>query len=84
MAEAAVKFECALREIEYLCYRGHLPYLPGRPALIDEADIPGSPEFEALLRGQIIEKARRKLRAKQIKREVARILAEMKARKRND
>src|SRR5258708_27365652 len=38
-AEAAVKFGRTLRQIKYLCSRGHVPYIAGRSALIDEADL---------------------------------------------
>jgi hypothetical protein len=39
IAEAAIKFERTARQIRYLCRRGHIPYIPGRPPLIDEADL---------------------------------------------
>jgi len=39
IAEAAIKFERTPRQIRYLCLRGRIPYIPGRPPLIDEADL---------------------------------------------
>jgi hypothetical protein len=39
IAEAAAKFERTPRQIRYLCLRGRIPYIVGRPPLIDEADI---------------------------------------------
>jgi hypothetical protein len=41
VAEAATKFERTPRQIRYLCLRGRVPYIPGRPPLIDETDIAG-------------------------------------------
>jgi hypothetical protein len=38
-AEAAIKFERTPRQIRYLCLRGHIPYILGRPPLIDETDL---------------------------------------------
>jgi hypothetical protein len=39
IAEAAIKFERTPRQIRYLCLRGRVPYIVGRPPLIDEADL---------------------------------------------
>jgi hypothetical protein len=39
VAEAAIKFERTPRQIRYLCLRGRVPYILGRPPLIDEADL---------------------------------------------
>jgi hypothetical protein len=39
IAEAAIKFERTPRQIRYLCLRGRVPYIVGRPGLIDEADM---------------------------------------------
>jgi hypothetical protein len=39
IAEAATKFEQTPRQIRYLCLRGRVPYIVGRPPLIDEIDI---------------------------------------------
>jgi hypothetical protein len=39
IAEAAVKFERTPRQIRYLCLRGRVPYIVGRPPLIDETDL---------------------------------------------
>ncbi|MDB5535024.1 MAG: hypothetical protein JWO28_3339 [Hyphomicrobiales bacterium] len=39
IAEAAIKFERTPRQIWYLCLRGRIPYIPGRPPLIDETDL---------------------------------------------
>jgi hypothetical protein len=39
IAEAAIKFERTARQIRYLCLRGRVPYIVGRPSLIDEADL---------------------------------------------
>jgi hypothetical protein len=39
IAEAAIKFERTPRQIRYLCLRGRIPYILGRPPLIDEADL---------------------------------------------
>src|SRR5258708_3077946 len=39
IAEAAIKFERPPRQIRYLCLQGRVPYILGRPPLIDEADI---------------------------------------------
>ncbi|WP_079569276.1 hypothetical protein [Bradyrhizobium erythrophlei] len=39
IAEAAIKFERSARQIRYLCLRGRVPYIVGRPPLIDEADL---------------------------------------------
>jgi hypothetical protein len=38
-AEAAIKFERTPRQIRYLCLRGRIPYVLGRPPLIDEMDL---------------------------------------------
>jgi hypothetical protein len=38
-AEAAIKFERTARQIRYLCLWGRIPYILGRPPLIDEADL---------------------------------------------
>jgi hypothetical protein len=38
-AEAAIEFERTPRQIRYLCLRGRVPYILGRPPLIDEADL---------------------------------------------
>lgn len=90
IAEAAVKFERTARQIRYLCLRGRIPYILGRPPLIDEADLvehfetkrlaawvkipptPGTSEFEAAVR----KKARRRVRVKRLRRDIARMLAE--------
>ena len=45
-AEAAIKFDRTPRQIRYLCLRGRVPYIPGRPPLIDEPDL--SQHFEAV------------------------------------
>jgi len=39
IAEAAIKFQRTPRQIRYLCLRGRVPYIPGRPPLIDETDL---------------------------------------------
>jgi len=39
IAEAATKFKQTPRQIRYLCLRGRIPYIVGRPPLIDETDI---------------------------------------------
>jgi hypothetical protein len=39
IAESATKFEQTPRQIRYLCLRGRVPYIVGRPTLIDETDI---------------------------------------------
>lgn len=39
ITEAATKFERTARQIRYLCLRGRIPYILGRPPLIDEADL---------------------------------------------
>jgi hypothetical protein len=39
IAEAAIKFERTVRQIRYLCLRGRIPYILGRPPLIDVADL---------------------------------------------
>ena len=39
IAEAAIKFERTARQIRYLCLRGRVPYIVGRPSLIDEVDL---------------------------------------------
>jgi hypothetical protein len=39
IAEAAIKFGRRRRQIRYLCLRGRIPYILGRPALLDEADL---------------------------------------------
>ena len=39
IAEAAIKFERTPRQIRYLSLRGRIPYILGRPPLIDEADM---------------------------------------------
>jgi hypothetical protein len=39
IAEAAIKFERTLRQIRYLCLQGRVPYILGRPPLIDEMDL---------------------------------------------
>lgn len=39
LAEAAVRFERTPRQIRYLCLRGRVPYIVGRPPLIDEIDL---------------------------------------------
>ena len=39
IAEAAIKFERTPRQIRYLCLRGRVPYIVGRPPLIDDADL---------------------------------------------
>jgi hypothetical protein len=39
IAEAAIKFERTSRRIRYLCLRGRLPYIVGRPTLIDKTDL---------------------------------------------
>lgn len=46
IAEAAVKFERTPRQIRYLCLRGRVPYIVGRPPLIDETDL--AKHFEAV------------------------------------
>jgi hypothetical protein len=94
VAEAAIKFERTPRQIRYLCLRGRIPHIVGRPPLIDEADLvehfekkrtaalakipptPGTPEFKAAEKRKAAERVSRKLRAKRIRREVARFLAE--------
>lgn len=37
--EAATKFGRSPRQIRYLCLHGHVPYILGRPPLIDESDL---------------------------------------------
>ena len=99
IAEAAIKFERTPRQIRYLCLRGRVPYIVGRPPLIDETDLadyfeskrlaalakippaPGTPEFEALQKRKASDRMRHRLRVKAVRRKVARILAEMAARK---
>jgi hypothetical protein len=39
VAEAATKFEQTPRQVRYLCLQGRVPYIVGRPPLIDEKDI---------------------------------------------
>jgi hypothetical protein len=39
IAEAAIKFERTPRQIRYLCLQGRVPYIVGRPPLIDEMDL---------------------------------------------
>jgi hypothetical protein len=39
IAEAAIKYERTPRHIRYLCLRGRVPYIVGRPPLIDETDL---------------------------------------------
>jgi hypothetical protein len=93
-AEAAVKFKRTLRQIKYLCLRGHVPYIPGRSALIDEADlspyleskraaaaakVPGTPEFAALQEQKDEERMRHRLRVIRVRRQVERDLAEREA-----
>jgi len=39
IAEAAIKFERTPRQIRYLRLRGRIPYILGRPPLIDETDL---------------------------------------------
>jgi hypothetical protein len=39
IAEAAIKFERTPRQIRYLCLRGRIPYVVGRPPLVDEIDL---------------------------------------------
>jgi hypothetical protein len=98
IAEAAIKFERKPEQIRYLCLRGRVPYIPGRPPLIDEGDLaayleskrlaelarippaPGTPEFESLQKQKANERMTKRLHAKAVRRRVARILAEMKAR----
>lgn len=90
IAEAAIKFDRTARQIRYLCLRGRIPYIPGRPPLIDEADLvehfektrlaalakmppaPGTPEFVAAIR----KRARRRVRVKKLRRDVALMLEE--------
>jgi hypothetical protein len=38
-AEAGAKFGRTARQIRYLCLQGRIPYIRGRPPLIDEADL---------------------------------------------
>jgi len=45
IAEAAIKFERTPRQIRYLCLRGRVPYIVGRPPLVDEPDL--AEHFEA-------------------------------------
>jgi hypothetical protein len=98
IAEAAVKFERSFRQIRYLCLQGRVPYILGRPPLIDEADLtehlenkrlaalakippaPDTPEFEALQKRKAKDRMTMSLRKRGVRRRVARILAEMKAR----
>jgi hypothetical protein len=94
IAEAATKFERTPRQIRYLCLRGRIPYIPGRPPLIDEADladhlkskrlaalakIPPAPDTPDFEALQR-QKIFRRLRVKAVRRKVARILAEIEAR----
>jgi hypothetical protein len=90
IAEAAIKFERTPRQIRRLCLRGRVPYILGRPALVDETDLaehfeaqrlkippaPGTPEFEALQHRKTEEKMRHRLRVIAVRRKVARILEE--------
>jgi len=39
IAEAAIKFERTPCQIRYLCLRGRIPYVVGRPPLVDEIDL---------------------------------------------
>jgi hypothetical protein len=39
IVEAAIKFERTPRQIRYLCLRGRVPYIVGRPSLTDETDL---------------------------------------------
>jgi hypothetical protein len=39
LAETAVRFERTPRQVRYLCLRGRIPYIVGRPRLIDETDL---------------------------------------------
>jgi hypothetical protein len=98
IVEAGIKFDCEPRHVRPLCLKGHVPYLPSRPLLIDEADLaecfenqraaelaklppaPGTREFEMLKRQEVVLRARRHVRRRAIRREVARIMAARKAR----
>lgn len=71
------------------CLTGKIPYLPGRPALIDETDLlnllarekqasrsePGTPEFLEQERSELVEQIRRRVRLKMLKRRMPRLLA---------
>jgi hypothetical protein len=94
IAEAAIKFDRTARQIRYLCLCGRIPYILGRPPLIDDTDLvehfenkrlaalakippaPGTPEFKLAESRKAAQRLARKLRAKRIRREVARFLAE--------
>jgi hypothetical protein len=39
IAEAAVRFDRKPRHIRHLCFQGRIPYILGRPPLIDEQDL---------------------------------------------
>lgn len=39
IAEGAIRFERTVRQIRYLCLHGHIPYILGRPSLIDVTDL---------------------------------------------
>jgi hypothetical protein len=39
VAEAAIKFSRTPRQIRYLCLRGRIPYILGRPPWVDELDL---------------------------------------------
>jgi hypothetical protein len=102
MEEAAVIFECSTSTIKRLRLSGQIPYLPGRPVLIERSDLevhfenkrlaalakippaPGTPEFKDLQDRKAKERMRRRLWTKEVKRRVARIFADMKAREAND
>lgn len=97
--EAATKFGRSPRQIRYLCLHGHVPYILGRPPLIDESDlveyfeakrrvarekIPGTPEFKALRVKTSQDRMFHRLRVKAVKRKVAQILKERAARESSD
>lgn len=97
-AEAGAKFGRTARQIRYLRLRGRVPYIPGRPPLIDATDLadylerkrlaalaktpptPGSPAFDALQKQKARNKGDRRLHKRVVRRRVARILEEIKAR----
>ncbi|MFZ2160457.1 MAG: hypothetical protein WAV72_30655 [Bradyrhizobium sp.] len=90
IVEAAIKFERTARQMRYLCLRGRVPYIPGRPSLIDEADLvehfektrlaalakmPPGPGTPEFV-AAIRKTARRRVRVKRLRREFARMPAE--------
>ncbi|MBR1124520.1 helix-turn-helix domain-containing protein [Bradyrhizobium lablabi] len=93
--EAAEKFERKPRAIRYLCMAGHIPYILGRPPLIDESDLASYLEARRKAREKftpppadtpegrafIEARARKKIRLRRLRQSMAGIMRDIAARK---